>query len=67
MKPQSFSTLATLLRVGSGLVIGPDKTYLLEARLAAILKEQRLPDLDALASACIPRGPGCWSAGSSRR
>jgi len=49
MKPQSFDTLAATLRAGSGLVIGPDKVYLLEARLARILKQENLKDLDALA------------------
>ncbi len=49
MKPQAFDIFAACLRNGSGLVIGPDKTYLLEARLARILKVQGLRDLDALA------------------
>jgi chemotaxis protein methyltransferase CheR len=49
MKPQAFDVLATCLRNGSGLVIGPDKTYLLEARLGRILKQHGLADLDALA------------------
>jgi chemotaxis protein methyltransferase CheR len=34
----AFATLAELLKSRSGLVIGPDKTYLLETRLAPILK-----------------------------
>ena len=58
MKPQSFATLAALLRVGSGLVIGQDKVYLLETRLAAILKDQGLRDLDALADCVHPSRPG---------
>jgi chemotaxis protein methyltransferase CheR len=58
MKPQSFAALAALLRQGSGLVIGPDKTYLLETRLAAILKQQGLRDLDALAERVRPGGAG---------
>ncbi len=49
MKPQAFDVLAACLRNGSGLVIGPDKLYLLEARLGRILKAQGLRDLDALA------------------
>ncbi len=49
MTPQSFETLASLLRNGSGLVIGPDKLYLLETRLAPTLRAHRLGDLDALA------------------
>ena len=56
MKPRSFAVLAALLRAGSGLVIGPDKTYLLESRLAPLLKERGLSDLDALAANVLPGG-----------
>ena len=49
MKPHAFETLAACLRTGSGLIIGPDKIYLLEARLGRILKQQGLRDLNALA------------------
>ena len=49
MKPQAFDIIAACLRNGSGLVIGPEKLYLLEARLGRILKQQGLRDLDALA------------------
>ena len=49
MRPQSFEILAQCLRAGSGLVIGPDKQYLLESRLTRILKSNGLRDLDALA------------------
>jgi chemotaxis protein methyltransferase CheR len=45
----AFQTFATLLKSRSGLVIGPDKVYLLETRLAAILKREKLRDLAALA------------------
>jgi len=45
----AFDTLATLLRQKSGLAIGPDKLYLLETRLAPILKHHQLRDLNALA------------------
>ena len=48
MKPQAFDSIAACLRTGSGLVIGPDKLYLLESRLAKILKQYGLRDLDAL-------------------
>jgi hypothetical protein len=58
MKPQSFTVLARLLHTGSGLVIGPHKTYLLETRLASILKAQKLRDLDALAERVRPDGVG---------
>jgi chemotaxis protein methyltransferase CheR len=54
MTPQSFETLSALLRAGSGLVIGPDKTYLLETRLGSILKAQQLDTLDGLAERLRP-------------
>ena len=57
MRPQSFEVFATLLRNGSGLVIGPDKQYLLESRLGSILKAQGLRDLDALADRLRARAP----------
>jgi chemotaxis protein methyltransferase CheR len=44
-----FETFASLLRNRSGLVIGPDKLYLLETRLAPILKREQLRNLVALA------------------
>ncbi len=49
MTPRSFEVFATVLRAGSGLAIGPDKSYLLETRLAPLLKREHLPELDALA------------------
>jgi len=45
----AFQTFASLLKTRSGLVIGPDKLYLLETRLAPILKQEKLRDLAALA------------------
>ena len=50
MTPRGFETIATLLRSASGLAIGPDKLYLLESRLAPLLREHALTDLDALAA-----------------
>src|SRR3974390_3513846 len=44
-----FDAFAALLKSRSGLVIGPDKLYLLETRLAPILKQEKLRDLIALA------------------
>ena len=49
MTPQSFEVFVAVLRAGSGLAIGPDKLYLLETRLAPLLKRENLPGLDALA------------------
>ena len=45
----AFEVFASLLKSRSGLVIGPDKLYLLETRLASILKQERLNDLSHLA------------------
>ena len=52
----SFEIFATLLKNRSGLVIGPDKLYLLETRLAPILKRDQLRDLTALAEKLRPPG-----------
>lgn len=49
LSADAFHVFATLLRARSGLAIGPDKQYLLEARLAPIVKRERLRDLSALA------------------
>ncbi len=49
LSADAFQVFATLLRARSGLAIGPDKQYLLEARLASIVKRERLRDLAALA------------------
>ncbi|MBN8928242.1 MAG: chemotaxis protein CheR [Rhodospirillales bacterium 69-11] len=45
----AFDVFANLLKTRSGLVIGQDKVYLLETRLASILKREGLADLNALA------------------
>jgi len=49
ISPTAFNFLAELLRSRSGLVIGQDKIYLLETRLAPILKREKLRDLNDLA------------------
>lgn len=49
MKQASFELLAALLHAGSGLVIGPEKHYLLETRLAGIIRQYGVSDLDGLA------------------
>ena len=56
LSPAAFSFLAELLRSRSGLVIGQDKIYLLETRLAAILRRENLRDLNALADRLRGRG-----------
>ncbi len=45
----AFQTLADLLRSRSGLAIGPDKLYLLETRLAPILRREGLRGIAELA------------------
>ena len=52
-----FETIAGLLKRRSGIAIGPDKLYLLETRLAPILKRESLRNLAALAVRL--RGPAC--------
>jgi chemotaxis protein methyltransferase CheR len=47
--PLAFETLAALLKNKSGLVIGMDKLYLLETRLANLVKREKLTDLNGLA------------------
>jgi chemotaxis protein methyltransferase CheR len=49
MKPSSFDILAALLQRSSGLVIGPEKKYLLETRLATVMRDHAVRDLDQLA------------------
>ena len=65
MKPRSFDILAALLMRGSGLVIGPEKQYLLETRLAAIMRDTGAADLDALADRLA--APGGRNAETERR
>ncbi len=52
----AFAFLAELLKSRSGLVIGQDKIYLLETRLAPILKREKLRDLNELADRLRGRG-----------
>ena len=53
----AFASIAEVLKARSGLVIGPDKLYLLETRLAPILKHHGLPDLAALSACLRPNTP----------
>ena len=59
MKPAQFERLAQVIHSRSGLVLGPDKLYLLQARLTPLLATAGLPDLDALADrvCAAPDGP----------
>lgn len=48
MKPSDFEYLAAFLKASSGLVLGPDKMYLVESRLQPIVRKRVLPDLTQL-------------------
>lgn len=48
MSSASFSQLAEFLQTRSGLVLTPDKMYLVETRLGPLMKREGLPDLSAL-------------------
>jgi chemotaxis protein methyltransferase CheR len=49
LSPLAFETLSSLLKTKSGLIIGMDKLYLLETRLAGLIKREKLTDLNGLA------------------
>ena len=59
MKPSNFATLAAVLHAGSGLVIGPEKLYLLENRLAPLLRKHGVSGLDQLAERVRLAPIGC--------
>lgn len=50
MKVEDFDMFCTLLRQRSGLVLTPDKAYLLESRLMPVARKWGLKGLDELAS-----------------
>ena len=56
MTPRNLRTVAALLHQHSGIVIGPDKLYLLQTRLAGLLLREGLPTLDALAERLAATG-----------
>jgi chemotaxis protein methyltransferase CheR len=62
LSPLAFETLATLLKTKSGLIIGIDKLYLLETRLAAIVKREKLADLNGWQSVCDALAATRWRA-----
>ncbi len=45
----AFAEIARHVQARSGLALGPEKLYLLETRLAPILRREKLADLSALA------------------
>ncbi|MCQ4161250.1 methyltransferase domain-containing protein [Roseomonas sp. GC11] len=58
MTPDSFATFAALVRARSGMVLTPDKDYMLEGRLGPLLRREGLPGLDALAQRLRAAAPG---------
>ncbi len=50
MRPDDFDLLARLVRERSGLVLTPDKTYLLESRLLPVARKFGIKALDELAT-----------------
>jgi len=52
-----FAAIAEVLKARSGLVVGPDKLYLLETRLAPIIKREKLRDLSELSTRLRPGSP----------
>ena len=58
MNNADFAFIAAFLKERSGLIITPDKLYLLETRLGAILREHNLAGLPALTEALRQVGAG---------
>ena len=57
MTSADFAVIAAFLKERSGLIINQDKTYLLETRLAAILRDHKLAGLPGLADHLRKPGP----------
>ena len=55
MSGTAFETIAGLVRSRSGIVLGADKSYMLDTRLGGLMREYGLSDLDAMAAKL--RGP----------
>ena len=50
LSPTTFTFLTGIVKTRSGGIIGADQGYMLETRLAPLLKREALRDLDALAA-----------------
>lgn len=50
MKPEDFEYLARFLKESSGLILGKEKSYLLESRLTPLVRKWALSGLDGLIS-----------------
>ena len=55
MRPEDFNLFQSLLKQRSGLVMTPDKAYLLESRLMPVARKWQLKGLEDLATACRSR------------
>ena len=55
MKPEDFEALSAFLKQRSGLVLTPEKGYLLESRLQPVARQFRLRDLSELTAAVRAR------------
>ena len=55
MSPEDFTTISELLKRRSGLILPPEKAYLLESRLRPVMRKHALADLSALAAALVRR------------
>lgn len=55
MKPEDFDFLSTLVKDRSGLVLTPDKAYLLESRLMPVARKRGMKGLDELVSSMRTR------------
>lgn len=51
MSPEDFTAISELLKRRSGLILPPDKAYLLESRLRPVMRKHALPDMAAVAAA----------------
>lgn len=51
MTPSDFTTISDLLKRRSGLILPPEKAYLLDSRLRPVMRKHALPDISAVAAA----------------
>ena len=51
MTPEDIAHLATTLKIRSGLILGSDKTYLIESRLSPVARREGFANVSALLSA----------------
>jgi len=54
---EAFANIAEVLKARSGLIVGPEKLYLLETRLAPIIRRENLRDLSELSTRLKPGSP----------